>query len=64
MHEHTRLFFFLTRRKIHSPEEASVFHVVGVFVVLLLGADSHPEEVLWLLPLINDLGDKHTRQFD
>lgn len=41
-----------------------MFHVVCVLVVLLLRADSHPEEVLWLLPLINNLGDKHTREFD
>lgn len=61
MHARTYQTFFLTWRKIHSPEEASVFHVVCVLVVLLLGANTHPEEVLWLLPLINDLGDKHTR---
>lgn len=47
-----------------SPEEASVFHVVCVLVVLLLRTNSHPEEVLWLLPLIDDLGDKRGREFD
>lgn len=47
----------------HSPEEASVLHVVGVLVVLLLRANSHPEEVLWLLPLINDLREKTSVSF-
>lgn len=38
-----------------SPEEPSMFHVFCIFVVLFLGSDSNPEEVLWLLPLVNYL---------
>lgn len=48
----------------HSPEEASVFHIICIFIVLFLRTNPHPEEVLWLLPLINDLGDKIINQFD
>lgn len=36
-----------------------MLHIICIFVVLFLRADPHPEEVLWLLPLINHLGDKH-----
>lgn len=43
---------------LHSPEEPSVFHIICIFVVLLLRSNPHPEEVLWLLPLVNHLGDK------
>lgn len=43
---------------LHSPEEPGIFHIICIFIVLLLRTDPHPEEVLWLLSLINHLGDK------
>lgn len=41
----------------YSPEETSVFHVLCVFIIRFLRTNAHPEEVLWLLPFINYLGD-------
>lgn len=52
------------RQKVHLPEETGVFHVICILVILFLRTNSHPEEVLWLLPFINDLGDTYTHYFD
>lgn len=41
----------------YSPEETSVFHVLCVFIIRFLRTNADPEEVLWLLPFINHLGD-------
>lgn len=38
-----------------------MFHVIGVFVVLLLRTNPHPEEVLRLLPLVNHLVEEQMR---
>lgn len=38
-----------------------MFHVIGIFVVLLLRTNPHPEEVLRLLPLVNHLVEEQMR---
>lgn len=40
---------------VTSPEEPRVLHVLSVVVVGLLCTDAHPEEVLRLLALVDDL---------
>lgn len=43
--------------KDHSPEEPRMLHVLRIFIVRFLRTNANPEEVLWLLPLINHLRD-------
>lgn len=40
-----------------------MFHIICIFIVLLLRTNPHPEKVLWLLPLINYLGENFIHQF-
>lgn len=41
-----------------------MFHIICIFIVLLLRTNPDPKEVLWLLPFINYLGDNLVNQFD
>lgn len=41
-----------------------MFHIICIFIVLLLRTNPYPKEVLWLLPFINYLGDNLVNQFD
>lgn len=49
---------FNTNNNVHPPEKPRVFHIICIFIVRLLRANPHPEEVLWLLSLIDDLRDR------
>ena len=48
---------------VTSPEEPCVLHVLSVVVVGLLCTNAHPEEVLGLLALVDDLrGERWSAQ--